>query len=341
MPPTRTELGKYDGDIVGAASPCAPSRSPCLPPTRCRDRARARDRASRSSRWSSSRRPRRRRPRRPRTHPTSRETAPVPERTRTYHRARPRCGAGARNAPNACERDCIVKTVLGCDRAGSGGTDVSETRQLVCVSFDIIMIRRPIAHHPRTLHPRAWTTTDAGLLRLQAQGRPPRDGPRVPRPGRLPARALQAGGAASARARVFTPARDDFGACVLSAPPAYPPAPAPAPSAPRWDPDPPRAATTAPLPTVVPPRAAPPPPAPIPSAPLRHVLGLDATRVGWLAAPDANKVQDYTKRREVIHTGHMLDARGDRAGVICDITPHAIDPAEGLLFPAKPRSDRT
>ena len=34
MPPTRTELGKYDGDIVGAASPCAPSRSPCPPPTR-------------------------------------------------------------------------------------------------------------------------------------------------------------------------------------------------------------------------------------------------------------------------------------------------------------------
>ena len=34
----------------------------------------------------------------------------------------------------------------------------------------------------------------------------------------------------------------------------------------------------------------------------------------------------------MIHTGHMLDARGDRAGVICDITLHAIDPAEGLPF---------
>jgi hypothetical protein len=57
--------------------------------------------------------------------------------------------------------------------------------------------------------------------------------------------------------------------------------------------------------------------------------------VGWLAAPDANKVQDYTKRREVMHTGHMLDAHGDRAGVICDITPHAIDPAEGLPLSGK------
>ena len=125
-----------------------------------------------------------------------------------------------------------------------------------------------------------------------------------------------------------------------SAPVYYPPpplAPAPAPSAPPMGPGPAAGGYYAPppLPTVVPPRAAPPPPAPIPSAPLRHVLGLDATRVGWLAAPDANKVQDYTKRREVIHTGHMLDARGDRAGVICDITPHAIDPAEGLPLSGK------
>jgi hypothetical protein len=65
------------------------------------------------------------------------------------------------------------------------------------------------------------------------------------------------------------------------------------------------------------------------------VLNLDATRVGWLATPDGDKVQDYTKRREVMHTGHMLDAHGDRAGVICDITPHAIDPAEGLPLSGK------
>ena len=132
-----------------------------------------------------------------------------------------------------------------------------------------------------------------------------------------------------------TPARDDFGACVLSAPARLP---AGAGSRAVRPPDGTRTRRgrlLRPLPTVVPPRAAPPPPAPIPSAPLRHVLGLDATRVGWLAAPDANKVQDYTKRREVIHTGHMLDARGDRAGVICDITPHAIDPAEGLPLSGK------
>lgn len=119
-------------------------------------------------------------------------------------------------------------------------------------------------------------------------------------------------------------------------PPAYPPAPAPAP-VPSAPPAPAAGGyySPPPLPDVVPPRPAPPPPAPLPSAKLRHVLNLDATRVGWLATPDGDKVQDYTKRREVTHTGHMLDVHGDRAGTICDITPHAIDPSLGLPLSGK------
>ena len=76
--------------------------------------------------------------------------------------------------------------------------------------------------HPHTILARGRRRTH-GLLRLKAQtARRPPDGTLVPRPGRLPARALQAGGAASVRAGVFAPARDDFGARVLSAPASLP-----------------------------------------------------------------------------------------------------------------------
>jgi hypothetical protein len=69
--------------------------------------------------------------------------------------------------------------------------------------------------------------------------------------------------------------------------------------------------------------------------PLRNMLSLDCNRIGWLAAPSADQVSDYVYRREVKHTGHVIDDLGNQVGVICDITPHQVDPAEGLPLSGK------
>ena len=78
------------------------------------------------------------------------------------------------------------------------------------------------------------------------------------------------------------------------------------------------------------------PPTSVPVAvPLRNMLSLDCNRIGWLAAPSADQVSDYVYRREVKHTGHVIDDLGNQVGVICDITPHQVDPAEGLPLSGK------
>ncbi|MDA9099473.1 hypothetical protein N9L76_11155, partial [bacterium] len=45
--------------------------------------------------------------------------------------------------------------------------------------------------------------------------------------------------------------------------------------------------------------------------------------------------KDYVYRREVMHTGHLLDTNGNQVATICDVTPHAIDPTEGLPLSGK------
>ena len=287
MPPTRTELGKYDGDIVGAASPCARAARARRRPG-CRDRAR--HVIARLGHLDG---------RRVVVHGvvvhgatnTSdiRETALVPERTRTYHRARPRCGAGARNAPNAFERDCIVKTVLGCDRAGSA--------ELTCRKLANLSAFRSTSSDqtadcssPTNTSSSRVDTTDAWVASAPSPGSPAsRWPPRTPARATSRTRTTSRRRSLSTRPRFHTSPRRLRRLCTIRPRPPTRRRRLPRRPPPRWDPDPPRAAPPPCPPSY--PRAAP-RSAPIPSAPLRHVLARDATR-GPLAL-DANKVQDYT-----------------------------------------------
>lgn len=64
----------------------------------------------------------------------------------------------------------------------------------------------------------------------------------------------------------------------------------------------------------------------------RIVLVDPVNAVGWLGEPRTRTgVADYTYKREITHTGDLIDATtGDRIGKIHDVTPHRADPQAGL-----------
>ena len=66
---------------------------------------------------------------------------------------------------------------------------------------------------------------------------------------------------------------------------------------------------------------------------VRRIMLVDPINaVGWLGEPRTRTgVADYTYKREITHTGDLIDApTGDRIGKIHDVTPHRADPQTGL-----------